>query len=449
MSYDVILVDDEVHLRTACSQAFELAGISVASFDSAESALDAIDRNHPGVVVTDVKMAGMGGLQLLTAALERDPQLPVILITGHGDIAMAVQAIKDGAYDFLEKPFASERLVEITRRALDLRRLVIENRSLRDALDTGDALERSVVGRSPEMVQLRGLIESYAATDADILIHGETGTGKELVARSLHDLSERAGKRFVALNCAALPENIVESEFFGHVAGAFTGAMSAREGKFEYAYGGTLFLDEIQSMPLDLQSQLLRVLQERKIVRLGANEEIPVDIRIIAATKEDLGSASDAGRFRADLFFRLNVLSLEIPPLRARRDDIPLLFAHFLEQFAMRFKRDVEAASPVHHAELMAREWRGNVRELQNVAMRFALGFGLEADNQQAPDPAGAGQRLADQVNAFERDVIRRTLDANAGRLKPTYEQLGVSRKTLYEKIRKHGLSAETDEAAE
>ncbi len=449
MTHDVILVDDEVHLRTACTQAFELAGISVTTFDSAESALDAIDRNHPGIVVTDVKMAGMGGLQLLTKVLERDPQLPVILITGHGDIAMAVQAIKDGAYDFLEKPFASDRLVDVTRRALELRRLVMENRSLRDALDTGDGLEHAVVGQTPEMVRLRERIESYAATDADVLILGETGTGKELVARSLHDRSDRAGGRFVALNCAALPENIIESELFGHVAGAFTGATAAREGKFEYADGGTLFLDEIESMPLELQSQLLRVLQERKIVRLGANEEIPVDVRIVAATKEDLEAASGDGRFREDLFFRLNVLSLEVPPLRARRDDIPLLFAHFLDQFAARFKRDVAIPTMAENATLMARAWRGNVRELQNVAMRYALGFGLEPEGEEGAAHPNPVTPLADQVGMFERDVIRRTLAAHGGRLKPTYEQLGISRKTLYEKMRKHGLAAHEDEAAE
>lgn len=362
---------------------------------------------------------------------------------------MAVKAIQDGAYDFLEKPFASERLVEVARRALELRRLVLENRALRDELATGDELERSVVGRSAEMVQLRERIENYGATDADVLILGDTGTGKELIARSLHEASSRNTNRFVAVNCGALPENIIESELFGHVAGAFTGATTTRVGKFEYASGGTLFLDEIESMPLDLQTQLLRVLQERTIVRLGANEEIPVDVRIIAATKADLSKASDAGTFRPDLYFRLNVLSLEIPPLRARRDDIPLLFAHFLDQFAQRFKREAVAPSPQENATLMARDWPGNIRELQNVAMRYALGFGLEADDGPRPEAVATGARLADRVDAFERAVITETLNANQGRMKPTYEQLGVSRKTLYDKIRKHGLVVRDNEVAE
>lgn len=446
---DIILVDDEAHLRTACTQAFELAGFSVAAFETAENALEEITRDHPGIIVTDVKMPGMGGLELLAQTLERDPQLPVILMTGHGDIAMAVKAIQDGAYDFLEKPFASERLVEIARRALELRTLVLENRALRNELATSDGLERSVVGRTPEMVRLRERITSYGATDADVLILGDTGTGKELIARSLHEASSRNTNRFVAVNCGALPENIIESELFGHVAGAFTGATTARVGKFEYASGGTLFLDEIESMPLDLQTQLLRVLQERTIVKLGANEEIPVDVRIIAATKDDLATASEAGKFRADLYFRLNVLSLEIPPLRARRDDIPLLFAHFLDQFELRFKREVVTPTPQDNAALTARDWPGNIRELQNVAMRYALGFGLEPDDGTTETGGADSARLADRVNAFERAVIAQTLAANHGRMKPTYEQLGVSRKTLYEKIRKHGLIAHEDEAAE
>lgn len=449
MSTDVILIDDEAHLRTACTQAFELAGISVAAYDSAEAALGEIGSNHPGIVVTDVKMAGMGGLQLLAAVLERDPQLPVILITGHGDISMAVKAIQDGAYDFLEKPFSSDRLIDITRRALELRRLVHENRSLREHLDAGDSLERLVVGRTPEIIRLRARIDSYAASDADILVQGETGTGKELVARSLHERSERAGGRFVAINCGALPESLIGSELFGHVSGAFTGATTSRVGKFEFASGGTLFLDEIESMPLDLQSQLLRVLQERRIVRLGANDEIPVDVRIIAATKTDLKEAATRGSFRPDLFFRLNVLTLEIPPLRSRCDDVPLLFAHFLDQFASRFKRDVVPVTAEDNAALMAQAWPGNVRELQNVAMRYALGFGLDDDETLAQRTPNEDEGLPGKVSAFERVVIQQALAANGGRFKPTYEQLGISRKTLYEKVRKHGLRADEDEAAE
>ena len=447
MSHDIILVDDEEHLRTACAQAFELAGLSVVAFESAEAALENIGNTHPGIVVTDVKMAGMGGLQLLATTQERDPQLPVILITGHGDIPTAVKAMQDGAYDFLEKPFASDRLVDISRRALELRRLVLENRALRDEITTTDSLERLVVGRTPLMVRLRELIESYGATNADVLVVGETGTGKELVARSLHERSERASGRFVAINCGALPEHLIESELFGHVAGAFTGATNARIGKFEYANGGTLFLDEIESMPLDLQAQLLRVLQERTIVRLGANEETTVDVRIIAATKSDLAEASNTGSFRADLFFRLNVLALEVPPLGARREDVPLLFAHFLDQFALRFKRDPVPLRSEDQITLMSRAWPGNVRELQNIAMRYALGFGLdEADHAISPESGG---ELSDKLAAFESAVLQQTLAANDGRLKPTYEQLGISRKTLYEKIRRPGLQVHGEEAAE
>ena len=448
MNPDVILIDDETHLRTACSQAIELAGLSVAAFASADDALHEIDRDKPCVVVSDVKMAGMDGLQLLSTTLKRDPQIPVILITGHGDISMAVKAIQDGAYDFIEKPFASDRLVDVVRRALEMRRLVIENRNLRNELATGNDLERLIVGRTPSMVRLRELTESYAATDADVLVTGETGTGKELIARALHQRSSRANARFVAINCGALPETIIESELFGHVAGAFTGADKTRVGKFEYADGGTLFLDEIESMPLDLQTQLLRVLQERTITPLGANQEISIDVRVVAATKIDLAAAAEADDFRSDLYFRLNVLALDIPPLRERRDDLPLLFTHFLDQFALRFKREPVSPSPADIATLMSDDWRGNIRELQNVAMRSALGFGVEMPSSvthtspEAPDNASA---LADQLSSFERSLIQQTLAENDGRLKPTYEALGISRKTLYEKIRKHGLSERED----
>ncbi len=443
MMPDVILIDDETHLRTACSQAIELAGLSVAAFASADDALHEIDRDKPCVVVSDVKMAGMDGLQLLSTTLKRDPQMPVILITGHGDIAMAVKAIQDGAYDFIEKPFASERLVDVVRRALEMRRLVIENRTLRNELSTGDDLERLLVGRTASMVRVRELVESYAATDADVLVTGETGTGKELVARALHQRSNRADSRFVAINCGALPETIIESELFGHVAGAFTGADKSRVGKFEYADGGTLFLDEIESMPLDLQTQLLRVLQERSVTPLGSNQEISIDVRVVAATKTDLAAVAEAGDFRSDLYFRLNVLALEIPPLRERRDDLPLLFTHFLDQYALRFKREPVTPSPADIANLMSDDWRGNVRELQNVAMRCALGFGIEMPPivpHAATNPGTHTSDLADQLSSFERLLIQRTLAENEGRLKPTYEALGISRKTLYDKIRKHGL---------
>lgn len=441
MNGHVIFVDDEEHLRTACSQALELAGFDVECHASAIRALDRIDSDWPGVLVTDVKMAGMTGLELMTSTLERDPELPVILITGHGDVPMAVDAMRDGAYDFIEKPFASEILVDAVRRAVDKRKLVLENRSLRETLAGSSRLENMIVGNTKAAAKLRNDVTNVAATDADILIQGETGTGKELVARALHQFSPRGDRNFVPINCAALPETIIESELFGHIRGAFTGANETRIGKFEHASGGTLFLDEIESMPLDLQGRLLRVLEDRTVVRLGANEEIPVDVRVIAATKTDLKPASSTD-FREDLFYRLNVLSIDVPPLRDRTDDIVPLMMHFLDQAELRFKRTAPEIGPAEIAALSAHSWPGNVRELKNAAMRYALGqgLGLAPAGDTGKSSLSGNPLLADQVAAFEKSVIARCLERNGYKLKPSYEELGVSRKTLYDKIRKYDL---------
>lgn len=322
----VLLIDDDPHLRQALSQTLDLAGLKVLALGDAQGVAEKIEKDWPGVVVSDIRMPGIDGLELLRQLRERDPDLPVLLITGHGDVPLAVQAMRAGAYDFLEKPFPSDQLLDSVRRALGLRRLVLENRSLRLALSDRQQLSARLVGQSPAMQRLREQIGALAATNADVLILGETGAGKEVVARALHDLSARRDGPFVAINAGALAESVVESELFGHEQGAFTGAQKRRIGKFEFANGGTVFLDEIESMSLDVQVKLLRLLQERVVERLGANQLIPLDIRVIAATKEDLRQAADQGRFRADLYYRLNVASLRIPPLRERggcADSVP------------------------------------------------------------------------------------------------------------------------------
>lgn len=442
MTRNVIFIDDEKHLRAACSQSLELAGFEVDSFASADGALDGIDTRWPGVIVTDVRMAGVGGLELMAQALDRDPELPIILITGHGDVSMAVQAMRDGAYDFIEKPFAPQVLVDTVTRALEKRVLVLENRTLRDALQDGSPLERMIVGQSAASDALRTQVKTFAVTDADVLIFGETGTGKEPAARALHELSPRSHQKFVPVNCGALPETIIESELFGHEKGAFTGAGQRRIGKFEYADGGTLFLDEIETMPLDLQPRLLRVLEDRKIVRLGSNEEIPIDVRVVAATKIDLHEASRGGAFREDLYYRLNVLNLAIPPLRDRPEDIAPLTLHFLEQAKARFNRAVPDVDPVTMAQLRTHRWPGNIRELKNNVMRYALGQGFESiatgyDPGMSPPVSGG---LAEQMANLESQVIQSCLSRHGNKLKPTYEELGISRKTLYDKMKKYGL---------
>ncbi|WP_435101850.1 sigma-54-dependent transcriptional regulator [Arhodomonas sp. AD133] len=442
----VLFVDDESAIRMAATQTLELAGYTVHAHERAEPALEAVSLEFPGVVVCDIKMPQMDGLTFLREALTIDRDLPVILITGHGDIAMAVGAMRDGAYDFVEKPYSPESLTEVVRRALDKRRLTLENRHLRQALAAHSAPGPRLIGQTRVIHRLRGLIHQIADTDADVLIHGETGTGKELVARSLHEQSPRREGNFVAVNCGAVPQELIESELFGHEAGAFTGARSRRIGKLEHASGGTLFLDEIESMPLAQQVQLLRVLQERTLTRLGSNQTISLNLRVVAATKVDLQEAAAMGNFREDLYYRLNVVALEIPPLRERREDIPLLFQHFALVAGHRYQREAPALTPHQRAALMRHQWPGNVRELRNVAERYVLlgehyAFDLDRVLDNASDDEAASMGLREQVERFERELIEQALRAQHGNISRTTETLGLPRKTLYDKMQKYGLS--------
>ncbi len=439
----VVLIDDEEDVLHAGKQTLELEGIDVRAFRDAESALSLLAPGWCGIVLSDVKMPGMNGMELLRLVRAVDPELPVILITGHGDVAMALKAIRDGAYDFIEKPAAPEQLIDVVQRALEKRNLVLENRALRHELESLSGMDSRIVGRSEGIEKVRHTIANIADTGIDVLIEGETGTGKELVARCLHDFSARRGKRFVALNCGALPESIIESELFGHEPGAFTGAVKRRVGKLEFADGGTVFLDEIESMPVGLQVKLLRVLQERTIERLGGNETIPIAVRVVAATKLDLMAEAEAGRFRKDLFYRLNVARIAIPPLRERKSDVPLLFHHFLHKACQRFRRDMPELPDSHKANLMARSWPGNVRELGNAAERYALGL----SDMQAQEPVGrtategdAPTSLEVQLDAFERQIIAAALRKTGGRVGQAAEALGILRKTLYLRMRKFGL---------
>lgn len=438
----VLLIDDEEALRGSLSQGLELTGQDVFASGRPESALERINRDFYGVLVTDIRMPGTDGFQVMKNAFEIDPALPVVLITGHGDVPLAVEAMRAGAYDFLEKPFSVAHLASVVERALDKRRLVLENRKLREELADRTGLESRLVGRTPAMDLLRKNVMALAATDADILILGETGSGKEVVARALHDEGPRKDKPFVALNCGALPAEIIESELFGHEKGAFTGASGQRIGKLEHAHGGTVFLDEIESMPLELQVKLLRVIETRTIERLGSNKAIELDVRFVAATKEDLEAAGKAGRFRLDLFYRLNVVNVEIPPLRDRIEDIPLLFRHLAVEARARYRREIPDIGELYLADLMARDWPGNVRELRNVADRFVLGLEQQSDPQSSN-----GSSLFEQIATYERALIAAELRRNDGVIKPTYENLGLSRKALYEKMRKYGLGKDEIDA--
>ena len=437
-SLSVMIVEDDPHVLLGCQQALSLEDIPSIGVGSAEEALQQVGDNFAGIVISDIRLPGIDGLQLLAQLKARDRSLPVVLITGHGDISMAVGAMRDGAYDFMEKPFSPERLVDVTRRALEQRRLAREVAQLRRQLSGTQDLAERLLGRSPAMQALRELIANVADTSANVLIEGETGTGKELVARCLHDFSRRKSQQFVALNCGGLPENLFESEIFGHEANAFTGAGKRRIGKIEHANGGSLFLDEIESMPLSLQIKLLRVLQEHSLERLGSNQSVSVDCRVIAATKADLDELGKAGQFRSDLYYRLNVVTLELPPLRERREDIPLLFEHFAQQAALRFDRSTLELDRQSLAKLLAHDWPGNVRELRNVAERFALGLPLFKKSEQALE--NAGPSFAEAVDAFEKNLLSNALERHQGNLSQASVALGMAKTTLFDKVKKHGL---------
>ncbi|MGK8705710.1 sigma-54-dependent transcriptional regulator [Metapseudomonas otitidis] len=434
----VLIVEDDPHVLLGCQQALILEDIPCIGVGSAEDALAQVGADFAGIVITDIRLPGIDGLELLSRLKARDRSLPVVLITGHGDISMAVNAMRDGAYDFMEKPFSPERLVEVARRALEKRSLDREVSALRRQLAGRQSLEQRIIGRSPAIQALRELIANVADTAANVLIEGETGTGKELVARCLHDYSRRRDHEFVALNCGGLPENLFDSEIFGHEAHAFTGAGKRRIGKIEHANKGTLFLDEIESMPINLQIKFLRVLQEQTLERLGSNQPIPVDCRVIAATKTDLDDAGKAGTFRSDLYYRLNVVTLELPPLRERREDILMLFEHFLQLASLRFDRPAPTLDNATASSLMAHDWPGNVRELRNVAERYALGLPALKKSGQAPD--GNAPSFAEAVEVFERNLIGQALERHAGNISQAALNLGMAKTTLFDKVKKYGL---------
>jgi two-component system, NtrC family, C4-dicarboxylate transport response regulator DctD len=431
----VAFVDDDADLRAAHGQSLTLAGFEVLPLASAEAALARIDAGFPGVVVSDIRMPGMDGRQLFHRLRALDPDLPVIFITGHGDVAQAVEALQDGAYDFVAKPFAPDRLVASVRRALEKRRLVLDNRRLLAAAGRIES-DLTLIGDTPVMERLRATLRHIAEADVDVLVEGETGVGKELVARALHRWSRRRPHPFVAVSCAALPETMIESELFGHETGAFSGAVRRRVGRIESADRGALLLDEIDSMTPAIQGRLLRVLEERLINPLGASEPRAVDIRVIAASSVDLGELAERGLFRPDLFYRLNVVRIRVPPLRERRADIPLLFGHFQAQAAARFRREPPPLSDAVRRHLIEHDWPGNVRELRHFAERLVLGLGESA---AAPGPRDA-RSLAERVEAFEARIMEDALRAHGGDVRATIAELGLPRKTFYDKIKRRGI---------
>jgi two-component system C4-dicarboxylate transport response regulator DctD len=438
----ILFVEDEEDVRMASKQSLELAGFGVDAYATAEQAAKHIVAGAPVVVLCDVKLPGMNGIEWQARIHEIDPHLPVILVSGHGDIAMAVAAMRGGAYDFVEKPFPAEYLVTVVRRAAEKRALTLQVQALREELENWHGIQAVLIGRSAQMEAVRRSVLTLAATSADVVIYGETGTGKDLVARCLHDHSSRRSGRFVALNCGGLPEALADSEIFGHEMGAFTGAVRGRVGKFEHAHLGTLFFDEIESMPMAVQVKLLRALQERSIERVGTNKPVPVDCRVIAASKDDLKALSDKRLFRADLYYRIGVAFIVLPPLRERREDIPLLFEHFMLLAARRYERTAPLLTSSQLAELMAYSWPGNVRELRNVADRLVLGV-LGDRFDVTGTAARMPMALPDQIEQFERAVIADALQRHHGETAMAAKSLQIPKQTLYDKLRRLGLQAE------
>jgi len=444
----VLIVEDDPNVRLGCTQALKLAGLRAEAVESAEEGLRTIGSARLGVVVTDMRLPRADGLWLVQRCRDSDPSLPVIMITGHGDVSLAVEAMRSGAYDFIEKPFSPEVLVEVVKRALEKRMLTLEVAALRQTLAERDSIKGKLIGRSPQIERVRRLVLEVAQSPVDVLIRGETGTGKELVAQALHEMSPRKNAPFVALNCGGMPDNLLDSELFGHEPGAFTGAQKRRIGKIEHANGGTLFLDELETMPMAMQIKLLRVLQERCIERVGSNQQIRVDVRIVAATKVDLSLQSSQSAFRPDLYYRLNVVTIDLPALRERREDIPLLLEHFMLLAASRFGRAQPTVSYEQMHRLTAHTWPGNVRELRNIAECVVLGVHKPIMGERASTEAEGVTSLVDTVESFERGLIAAELSRHDGNVARSAKALNIAKTTLSDKIRKYQLHQRAGGAA-
>lgn len=439
----IAFIDDEPQLCAAAEDWLSVSGFTVTTYSNPAQAMREIDPQDCDCVVSDLRMPGASGFDVLNHFRAADGDLPVILLTGHGDVPIAVQAMQTGAYDFIEKPYDADMLVTVLDRAVERRRLKGEIERLHKGVGA-PGIEDRLIGLSPPIIALRRSVAQLASVNVDILITGQTGTGKEVLARALHEFGTRSAGNFVAINCAAVPELIFESEIFGHEKGAFSGAAAERAGKFEYGQGGTVFLDEIESMPLALQAKVLRAIQERTVVRLGSNRERAIDVRFIAATKTDLRYESEAGRFRADLYYRLATVELAIPPLSERREDIPLLYGIFAraaaERFGMAMPQDMDLTG------LGEQSWPGNVRELKSAAERAVLGL---AGAEPTRPPAGQPQSLPDRVARFEAAAIAQALRLTNGSTAEAAERLGLPRRTLNEKIARYGLRGADSETIE
>jgi two-component system nitrogen regulation response regulator NtrX len=453
MAVTVLIVDDEGRIRDSLSGVLMDEGFSVLKAEDGKTALQFIKQEMPEVVLLDIWMPGIDGIETLRRIKTGYPEIQVIMISGHGNIETAVKATKLGAFDFIEKPLSLDKVILTINHALDFRRLAEENLLLRQEIDE----QYEIIGNSPVIQNVRERIHTVAPTDSWVLITGENGVGKELVARAIHRESNRRAKAFVGVNCAAIPEELIESELFGHEKGAFTGATFRKKGKFDMADKGILFLDEIADMSLRTQSKILRILQEQKFERVGGEKTIDVDVRVIAATNRNLQEEIQRGRFREDLYYRLNVIPIHVPSLRERKNDIPVFADHFLGEFSVRSGKERKEISPEALQLLKEHGWPGNVRELKNLMESLVIMTRektIEVSDlpdsirKERPSTAGEevypdGESLKDATLRFEREFILRRLAQNDGNIAKTAEEIGIARRNLHRKIRQLGIQVE------
>jgi DNA-binding NtrC family response regulator len=443
----ILVVDDEEQMRDLLAKVLERKGYEVSVCGDGAEALALLEREPADLVITDVRMPGLNGMEALRAIKELNHEIVVLIMTAFGSIDQAVQAVKEGAYDYINKPFKIDEILLTIEKALEERHLRHEVTTLRQELRTRYHFE-NLIGKSRAMQEVFGLIEQVAGSRSTVMVYGKSGTGKELVAKAVHYNSPRSAKAFVAVNCAAIPAELLESELFGHEKGAFTGAIATKVGKFELATGGTLFLDEIGHMRLDLQAKILRALQEREVERVGGTRTIKIDVRVLAATNRDLKKAIEDGTFREDLYYRLNVVPITLPDLKDRQEDIPLLANHFVQKFAPESNPAIREISKEAMAILMSHTWPGNVRELENVIERaVTLGRGPAVEPRDLPPQLAGGTNPLERALAkeatledLEKDYIAMILRRTKGHQIRAASILGIDRRTLYRKIRRFGL---------
>ncbi|RKX79520.1 MAG: sigma-54-dependent Fis family transcriptional regulator [Spirochaetes bacterium] len=452
MKFNILVVDDEKNIRDGLGKALEMDGYNVFLAEDGNVAMDIINDNEVDLIIADLKMPGISGEELLKNVTASYPTVPVIILTGHGTIESAVNAMRNGAYDFLTKPINLDRLSILVRRALSNRELILQHRALQDELERNRRKQKyaRMIGKSPQMKRIMEIIDQVAPTRASVLITGESGVGKELVADAIHYLSDRNDKPYIKVHCAALTESLLESELFGHEKGAFTGAVARKRGRFELAHAGTIFLDEIGEINQNIQIKILRVLQTKQFERVGGEETLEVDVRVIAATNKDLKQEIEKGNFREDLYYRLNVVNIFVPPLRERKEDIPLLVTAFLREFSQENNRNIEGIDPKARNVLYNYSWPGNIRELRNCiesAIVMCKGNIITIDDlppsvRTESDGNYIKINLGESLAEAEKKIIQHTLHYQHGNKSKTAEILGIGRKTLHRKLREYHIEA-------